>query len=513
MFQGVIVWQMSALDIILAALWLVIILFVAFYGSRYSRGTWMEYIIGGKRFPWWYVGIAKVSQVNPISPITTISMISQYGLISVFSIGYPYGGAKTYFNTRVYYRTGAITANQWLDLRFGGKPGAFLRGYNSLHGMFVSGPISLGMGAKLVGQAMFQLAGIPDMVWAAIQLYIGAWLLPVVAGIWGITWTSLLLYPLIMVMYGLLTYFAWTTAGGYQGIVSSFQAWGTPYNLRILGFTEDWPLGMWLGGWAFALISGWGPMTGWGVLGAKSEDDALVGNTFGTTILSWPNALIMIPMALATMVHFPEIAFPELAFGKLVRILLPSGLMGLFVGVWLTPVLITAQVGRIWQGGTFANDFYRRLVAPGKSDRHYIWITRISLLGSTALAMMYAYYTYQVVPVMFWWATLNAGHAIGGLAMYYWWRWGGWIALLTSLVQYPINIVIMNVFEGAYPVYTLQWIIMVLAWFPAMLLVWILPPSSPDVLMDYYRRTRPPGFWGHIKLQVEELERAATSGL
>ena len=51
---------MSALDIILAALWLVIILFVAFYGSRYSRGTWMEYIIGGKRFPWWYVGIAKV---------------------------------------------------------------------------------------------------------------------------------------------------------------------------------------------------------------------------------------------------------------------------------------------------------------------------------------------------------------------------------------------------------------------------------------------------------------------
>jgi Na+/proline symporter len=315
-----------------------------------------------------------------------------------------------------------------------------------------------------------------------------------------------------MVMYGLLTYFAWTTAGGYQGIVSSFQAWGSPYNLRILGFTEDWPLGLWLAGWAFALL-GWGPQQGWGVLGAKSEDDAIVGNTFGTRMLSWPGSLIFIPMALATMVHFPEIAFEELAFGKLVRILLPSGLMGLFVGVWLTPVLITAQVGRIWTGGTFANDFYRRLVAPGKSDRHYIWITRISLLSSSALAMMYAYYTYQVVPVMFWWATLNAGHAVGGLATYYWWRWGGWIALLTSLIHYPINIVIMNVFEGAYPVYTLQWIIMVLAWFPAMLLVWVLPPSSPDVLMDYYRRTRPPGFWGHIKLQVEELERAATSGL
>ena len=106
---------MSALDIILAALWLVIILFVAFYGSRYSRGTWMEYIIGGKRFPWWYVGIASVAQVNPTGPITTIAKISQYGLISVFSIGYPYGAAKSYFMTRVYYRTGAITANQWLQ--------------------------------------------------------------------------------------------------------------------------------------------------------------------------------------------------------------------------------------------------------------------------------------------------------------------------------------------------------------------------------------------------------------
>jgi len=254
------------------------------------------------------------------------------------------------------------------------------------------------------------------------------------------------------------------------------------------------------------------PEASWQIFGSKSEDDVVVFNYFANPIFQMPANWVMFPLAFAGLALYPNLADYETIYGQLVTQFMPVGMLGLLLGAWITPELLTAQIPNIWEAGCFTNDFYRRLIAPGKTDRHYMWITRICMLMMVSEALVFGVLVQSVTRVVLFLMLIWMPIPGVGEAHWVWWRYGGWLNLIIPWLSYPFAWLFTQIF-GDLPIWQQTWLKTIAGFVFFIVLAFILPPSSDDCLMDFYRRTRPPGFWGHIRLKVEELERMGTPGL
>ncbi len=82
----------------------------------------------------------------------------------------------------------------------------------------------------------------------------------------------------------------------------------------------------------------------------------------------------------------------EDAFGYATRELLFPGAIGLMIASVLAANMSTCSAFTVDGGALFTHNFYRRYVAPAKSDKHYLAIGRISGVTVTTLGVVFALY-------------------------------------------------------------------------------------------------------------------------
>jgi Na+/proline symporter len=89
-------------------------------------------------------------------------------------------------------------------------------------------------------------------------------------------------------------------------------------------------------------------------------------------------------------VLFPSLPFHnrESAFGMVVRLLLPSGLLGLTAASLVATAMSTCSAFMIDAAALFTEDLYRPLIAPKRPDRHYLVVARIASFVVTAVAFV-----------------------------------------------------------------------------------------------------------------------------
>ena len=84
---------------------------------------------------------------------------------------------------------------------------------------------------------------------------------------------------------------------------------------------------------------------------------------------------------------------PDNVFGEVARRFLPQilpGLLGLFLAGILASVMSSCDAFMVATAGLFAENIYKPLV-PGRSERHYLWVARISSLVVVASGVVFAY--------------------------------------------------------------------------------------------------------------------------
>jgi Na+/proline symporter len=128
---------------------------------------------------------------------------------------------------------------------------------------------------------------------------------------------------------------------------------------------------------------------------------------------------------------------PEDAFGFACRHLLFPGALGLLIASVMAANMSTCSAFMVDSGALFTQGFYRRHLRPNRSDRHYLWVGRVSGLVITLLGVIYAIFLIEKVLYSFLLtetlATYMGISIVGGLVWQRANRWGALASLAVSL--------------------------------------------------------------------------------
>jgi Na+/proline symporter len=128
---------------------------------------------------------------------------------------------------------------------------------------------------------------------------------------------------------------------------------------------------------------------------------------------------------------------PEDAFGFACRHLLPTGFRGLLIASVMGASLASCSALMVDSGALFTQGFYRPRLVPEQSDRHYLWVGRVSGLAAVLIAIIYALllinrvlYSFLLTETL---ATYMGISIVAGLFWRRGNRWGAASSLIVSL--------------------------------------------------------------------------------
>ena len=195
----------------------------------------------------------------------------------------------------------------------------------------------------------------------------------------------------------------------------------------------------------------------------------------------------------------------EAAFVEGFKRLLPPGLLGLMLTGMLAALASTVDTHLNWGSSYWTNDIYKRFLSkrffgrePG--ERELVWIARGSnvLILLISLGIMTQLSSIQQA----WQASLLLGAGIGPLLVlrWLWWRinsWGEIVATAVSLLLIaPIFLLMPGEDAGDEAIRML--VMAGVAATSGIVAALVIGPERREQLDAFYRRTRPPGFWGPV---------------
>ena len=173
-----------------------------YYSKRASKGT-SEFFLSGRNLPWWLAGTSMVATTFAAdTPLAVTELVAQHGIAGNWLWwNFVFGGVLTiFFFAKLWRRAGVMTDVEFIELRYSGKPAAFLRGFRALYlGLFLNCII---MGWVNVAM-MSILEGIFGISHSQVILYIAGCMILVAAysamsGLWGVAATDVFQFVFAM---------------------------------------------------------------------------------------------------------------------------------------------------------------------------------------------------------------------------------------------------------------------------------------------------------------------------
>src|SRR5579863_748278 len=210
-------------DWLVVAAYFLVNLLIGLYYRKKASGSTGDYFLSGREVSWWLAGTSMVAATFAAdTPLAVTGLVATQGIAgNWFWWSMCFSGMMTvFFFARLWRRAEITTDAELVELRYAGKPAAFLRGFRALYfgilmNCMIVGWVNLAM-EKILGTAL----GVPKE-WAVVILFgiiaiTGFY--TTISGLWGVLWTDLIQFVLKMGMVILLAYFAVEAVGGIQAM-------------------------------------------------------------------------------------------------------------------------------------------------------------------------------------------------------------------------------------------------------------------------------------------------------
>lgn len=513
--------QLNFVDWLIIFLYFLVVLVVGLiYARRAGKGI-DEFFVSGRALPWWLIGTSMVATTfSTDTPNLVTDIIRTNGVYGnwqwwAFLIT---GMCTVFFFAKLWRRSGVLTDIGFYELRYAGKPAAFLRGFRALYlGFFFNIMIMAS-----VTLAAIKIAGILlglDKYYTVLVCAVITAAYSATAGLWGVVVTDLLLFVLAMVGSISAAYFALQQpeVGGLSGLINSPELSG---RLNILPDFSDWSTALavfvipltvqWWSVWYPGAEPGGGGYVAQRMLAAKDEKNSILAtlwfNIAHYALRPWPWVLV----GLSSILVYPTFdsiqeAFPavdpsilghDLAYPAML-VFLPHGLLGLVVASLAAAYMSTISTHLNWGSSYIVDDFYRRFIAPDRDDAHYVRVARIStvllitLAGALSLWLESALQAFQIL------LQIGAGTGLIFLLRWFWWRINAWSEISAMLISFVIAVYFefFHVRMG-FPEMTASSRLVTgvalttLVW---LLVTYLTPPTDAETLKRFYRKIRPMG--------------------
>ena len=506
---------LTTTDWIVIATYLLLNLLISLYYRRRSSGSTEEFFVSGRNVSWWLAGTSMVATTFAAdTPLLVAGLVAKNGISGnwLWWSQCLSGMMTVFFFARYWRRAEILTDVEFVELRYGGKPAAFLRGFRAIYlgalmnclilGWVIKAMISITtvllgdaiaqgrvLQVVLGGHALFHYTlGDParTALWICVLLLVPfTGIYTFIGGLWGVLVTDLFQFCLKMTMIVVLAWVAVAKIGGLtllkiqlSHIDSTVRQTGQPTGAILsffpsfhLGWTTDaiWTLPVitfalylavqWWASWYPGAEPGGGGYIAQRMFSAKDEKNALGAtlwfNIANYAMRSWP---WIVTGLVAVAVYSPHgglhpsaefAAEPEKGYVMVLRDFLPPALRGLMIAAFLAAFMSTVGTQLNWGTSYLINDFYRRFVVRSGSEKHYV---RVSKLFIVLLVILSGYTAAHITSIQSaWQLLLGMGAGTGGVLMlrWYWWRINAWSEISSMIAAFVVSMSLQQVqFSG-----------------------------------------------------------------
>lgn len=454
--------KINAIDWILIIFLFIIYVAIGFWVSKSAGKNSNEYFLSGRNMSWLILGVSMVATTFSIdTPNLVADIVRQNGIAGnwVWWAFLLTGMLTVFVYARLWRRSNVMTDIEFYELRYSGKPAAFLRGFRTIYlGLFFNVVImsSVTLAAIKVGNVMLNLSP-----WETILIAGGITVIySSIGGLLGVLLTDFVQFIIAMLGAIAAAYFAVNhpKVGGLSKLLShpdvashlSFLPDFNNTELVIVVFIIPFAV-QWWSVWYPGAEPGGGGFIAQRMFAAKDEKNAvgatLLFNVSHYAVRPWPWILV----ALASIVVFPTLesiraAFPhvspdiikhDMAYPAMLTYL-PPGFLGLALASLIAAYMSTMSTSLNWGASYVVNDFYKRFVKPSASEKELVNIGRLStvvMMVGTSLLALYMQNALQVFNLLL---QIGAGTGLLFILRWFWWRINAFSEISAMLVSFSM---------------------------------------------------------------------------
>jgi solute:Na+ symporter, SSS family len=192
--------QLTTLDWTVIAVYFALVLVIGAAVSRRAGKNPTQYFLSGRDLPWWLLGISMVATTfSTDTPNLVTDIVRQNGVAGNWAWwAFLLTGMLTVFvYAKLWRRAGVLTDLEFYEIRYGGKPAAFLRGFRAVYlGVFFNVLIMAGvtLAAIKIGGVLLGISPVQTVILAGGVTAVFS----TMGGFRGVVLTDLLLFVTAM---------------------------------------------------------------------------------------------------------------------------------------------------------------------------------------------------------------------------------------------------------------------------------------------------------------------------
>jgi Na+/proline symporter len=514
---------LTFVDWAVVALYFAFNLAIGFYYKSRAGSSVNEFFLSGRNVPWWLAGTSMVATTFAAdTPLAVTGMVAVGGIAGnwLWWCFVASGMLTVFFYARLWRRSGVMTDVEFAEIRYSGKPAAFLRGFRALYLGIPINCIILGWVNLAMVEILMLVLGVTKLQALAIvvSMIVLTSFISTLSGLWGVLVTDVFQFVIKMSMVIALAVFAVRAVGGIdsmktklliidasrggQGSALDFvpnlnSAW-----MPLITFFVYISLNWWAT-WYPGAEPGGGGYIAQRMFSAKDEKNSLLAtlwfNIAHYAIRPWPWILV----ALASLILFPGLEKPETGYIKVMIAYLPPSLRGLMIAAFAAAYMSTIATQLNWGASYLINDFYRRFMKPSEPDRHYV---RASQFATILLTLVSATVTFYMDSIGGAWKLLivtGAGTGSVLLLRWFWWRINAWSEVSAMISAAIVSMTLQKAFHfDTDNPRDFAWLMIITVSITSVVwlaVTFLTRPEPQDVLVAFYARCRPSAAgWGPI---------------
>ena len=452
----------AAIDWTVVGLYFAAVLTLGFWAARRAGRSTSQFFLSGRSMPWWLLGVSMVATTFSTDTPNLVADITRTGGVAGNWVWWAFlltGMLTVFVYARLWRRSGVLTDLEFYELRYSGRPAAFLRGFRAVYlGVFFNVMVmaSVTLAAIKIGGAVFGLSPVTTVLVASTVTVIFS----TAGGFRAVVLTDFLLFGVAMTgsIAAAVVALRQPQVGGLDGLLThpavrermallpDFSDAATLVPLLVVPLAVQW----WAS-WYPGAEPGGGGYVAQRMLAAKSETHAIGATLFFNVahyaLRPWPWILV----ALASIVVYPDLAslaaaFPaldpdtvrhDLAYPAMLTFL-PAGWLGLVVGSLAAAYMSTISTHLNWGSSYVTHDVYRRFFRRDASERELVLVGRLATLVLMVLSALLALRLENALQAFQILLQIGAGTGLLFILRWFWWRINAWSEIAAMAVSFAV---------------------------------------------------------------------------
>jgi len=506
----------ETIDWLIIAIYFLVALAIGIWSSKKAGSDTQSFFLAGRNMPWWLLGISMVATTfSTDTPNLVTDLVRQKGVSGNWAWwAFLLTGMLTVFiYAKLWRRSNVLTDIEFYELRYSGKPAAFLRGFRALYlglifNVLVMGTVSLA--AIKFGEILLGWEGWFTLLIACTVTIVYS----VLGGLRAVIITDFIQFILAMSgsVFAMFYILNLPEIGGIKNLVLHENVRGNLSLFPDFSDPNSWvpvifvPFAVqWWASYYPGAEPGGGGYIAQRMFSAKDENHAigatLLFNVCHYALRPWPWIII----ALSSLIIFPDLqdiqsAFPDLPESKLghdvaypaMLTLLPPGLLGLVAASLIAAFMSTMSTQLNLGASYLVNDFYKRFINKSANEQQQVaagrlfTILSVCLGAGLGLTLTNASQAFELLLM------IGAGTGLIYILRWFWWRINAFteiIAMISSLIiAYYFNF--LNDSYAVWIEIVIGAVLTTITWITA---TFITPPEDEKTLMRFVDIVNPGG--------------------